>query len=249
MRLLIDIGNTRLKWALLSDGKLSQQHAFVYQQAILAEQLTRKWAQLTAPKGIYVVSVATTQIVQDVTDWSKKRWACPVEVIQSGMRCGEVINGYTKPECLGVDRWAAIVAAYGIVGSAVCVIDCGTAVTCDMVDSHGNHLGGVIVPGQEMMRSALMESTAGIQVRASSRIATLWGRDTTSCIEAGGLQASVALIERMVLQMQRQLDEPVMAVLTGGDAESLLPWLSIPCRYEENLVLQGLVRIAMEQRI
>ena len=119
--------------------------------------------------------------------------------------------------------------------------------TCDMVDSRGNHLGGVIVPGLKRMRRTLFESTAGIRATESRWITTLWGRDTESCIDAGGLQASGGLIERMVVQMQCQLEEPVMVVLTGGDAEALLPWLSLPCRYEANLVLQGLARIVMEQ--
>lgn len=248
MRLLIDIGNTRLKWALLTGGELSKQHSFIYQEGLLSEQLAQTWAKLTPPAGIHIVNVASKETVQKVIEWVTQRWACPVDDIKSGIRCGKVVNGYNKPEHLGVDRWAAIVGAYEITGSAACVVDCGTAMTCDMVDSDGNHFGGVILPGQKMMRSALLGSTAGIQpVRELSQIATLWGRDTTSCIDAGRLQASVGLIERLVVQMQCQLEEPVMAVLTGGDAEALLPWLSLPCRYEVNLVLQGLARIVMEQ--
>lgn len=249
MRLLIDIGNTRLKWALLANGELLKQHALVYQEELLSEQLAQRWSKLTPPTGIHIVSVASKEVVQNVIEWVTQRWACPVDEIKSGIRCGKVVNGYTRPESLGVDRWAAIISAYETTCSAVCVVDCGTAITCDLVDSHGNHLGGAILPGLEMLRNALMENTAGIQqIRDSSRITTLWGRDTESCINVGRIQASVGLIERMVLQARNQLEEPVMTVLTGGDAAVLLPWLSFPCRYEADLVLQGVARIVMEQR-
>lgn len=248
MKLLVDIGNTRLKWALLSDGKLGQQHALAYRPELLCAQLDQAWSSFPPPKELYLVSVASRQIVQGVSEWVENTWNCPVEVLHSEKLCAGVANGYTSPERLGVDRWAAMVAAYGLVGSAVCVIDCGTALTCDAIDSHGNHLGGVIVPGQEMMRRGLLESTAGISLSEASQAAPVWGTDTTSCVWAGGLQASVALIERAVTQLQQQLKESVKAVITGGDAETLMPWLSLPYRYEADLVLQGVARIVMEQR-
>ena len=248
MRLLIDIGNTRLKWALLLDGKLEQQGAFVYQKTSLSEQLSREWSALGTPQGIFMVSVAAGDITQGVFDWAAKRWDCPLEKLHSGKRCGGVVNGYSKPECLGVDRWAAIVGAFALVGNAVCVVDCGTALTIDVVDSDGSHLGGLIVPGQAVMHRSLRESTAGLQVSEVPGSASLLGTDTTSCIFAGSTQASVGLIERMVLQMQHQLDDSPVLVLTGGGAEALSPWLTLPYRYESDLVLQGIVRIMMEQR-
>lgn len=247
MKLLVDIGNTRLKWALLDDGTPGQQHALVYRPEELAEQLANEWAGLSAPQAVYIVSVGYRQVTKTLVEWLDRQWGCPVEVLQAGLRCAGVVNGYTQPECLGVDRWAAMVAAYSLVNSAVCVIDCGTALTCDAIDSQGHHLGGSIAPGAEMMRRSLLERTAGIALNDPLSSAAPWGTDTTSCVLAGGIHASIGMIERMVLQMQRQLEEPVVAVLTGGDAESLLPWLSVSYRYEANLVLQGIARMIAEQ--
>jgi type III pantothenate kinase len=248
MNLLIDIGNTRLKWAQLADGMLGQQRALVYQPESLSAQLDLAWSALTPPRAIYLVSVAAREITQGVMDWAAKQWGCTLEQLQTGKQCAGVVNGYTQPERLGVDRWMAMIGAYHLVGSALCAIDCGTALTCDAIDSQGNHLGGVIAPGQVMMRRALLQNTAGIELAQEGPPVSGWGTDTTGCVLAGGLQATVGLIERMVSQLQRQLDEPVTPVLTGGDAERLLPWLSLPCRHEADLVLQGIARIVMEQR-
>lgn len=247
MRLLVDIGNTRLKWALRDDVLPGRHRAMVYQSKGLVEQLTREWSDLSAPQAVSMVSVAGRKITKEITAWMEKKWACPVEVLQAGITCAGVINGYTKPEQLGADRWAAMVGAYALENSAVCVIDCGTALTCDAIDSDGRHLGGVIAPGLEMMRHLLLERTKGIKLEEPLQRPILWGADTASCVLAGGLHASIGLIERVVLQMQRQLERPVMAVITGGDAEFLLPWLSVRYRYEADLVLQGLARMVAEQ--
>ncbi len=246
MRLLVDIGNTRLKWALLEDVIPGTQHAMVYRTNELADQLTDEWRGLDAPCTVHIASVGQRKVTNALVEWLKKQWACPVEELQVGQRCCGVVNGYKRPESLGVDRWLAMVAAYGLVNAAVCVVDCGTALTCDVIDSRGRHLGGVIAPGLEMMRHSLLERTAGIDFNAPLQSVAPWGRDTTSCVLAGGIQASIGMIERVVQQLQRQLKEPVVTVLTGGDAESLLPWLSVNHRYESNLVLQGVARMVTE---
>ena len=246
MRLLVDIGNTRLKWALLEDDIPGPQHALVYRSDKLAEQLTDEWSGLVSPHAVHIASVGQRKVTKALVDWLEKQWACPVEELQAGLRCGGVINGYKRPESLGVDRWAAMVAAYYLVNSAVCVVDCGTALTCDVIDSRGRHLGGVIAPGLEMMRHSLFERTAGIDFNAPSQNDARWGTDTTSCVLAGSIQASIGLIERVVQQLQQELKEPVVTVLTGGDAESLLPRLSLNKRYEPNLVLQGVACMLAE---
>lgn len=248
MILLVDIGNTRLKWALLADGKLGLQHALAYRPESLSAELDLAWSALTPPRAIYLVSVAASAITQGVLAWAGRQWGCRVVQLQSTGRNGGVVNGYTRPELLGVDRWMAMIGAYRLVGSALCVIDCGTALTCDAIDSYGNHLGGVIAPGQEMMRRALLHSTAGIAVAEAAAPATDWGQDTTGCVVAGTVQATVGLIERMVKKLQSQLGGPVKAVLTGGDAEKLLPQLSLPYRYEADLVLQGIACVVADQR-
>ena len=248
MRLLIDIGNTRLKWAVLKEGMLGKQHSFRYQQEYLPDQLFSHWSTLISPAGVHVASVAGEQITNGLRQWVAIHWGCPVEILHSEKQCCGVINGYTKPESLGVDRWAAMVAAFGIIGSSVCVIDSGTAVTFDVINSKGRHLGGVIAPGQDMMRHALLDSTARVFIDEPSRAVELLGTDTTSCVLSGGLQATIGLIERMAQQVQHQLDEAAVLVLTGGGADHLIPLLSIPYQHVENLVLQGVARIVEDRR-
>lgn len=247
MRLLLDIGNTRLKWTLLDNGLCGPQHALLYRPNAISEQLRKEWNGLAPPQSVHIVSVSNRRLTDDLAAWMVKQWSCPVEVLQTGLQCAGVINGYTRPNSLGVDRWAAMVAAYNLVDTPVCVIDCGTALTCDALDSRGRHLGGVIAPGLTMMRESLLERTAGIELSKPAQVETLWGRDTTSCVFAGGVTAALGLIERVVLQLQQELDEPVLAMLTGGDAESLLPRLTVNYRYEPSLVLLGAARMVMEQ--
>ncbi len=247
MRLLIDIGNTRLKWTVLDGDLPGPQQALAYSKAEITAQLTQLWSALPAVQAVYVVSVAEYQLTDAVIGWIEKRWHCPVEVLQTGTHCAGVINGYAEPESLGTDRWAAMVAAYRLMNSAVCVFDCGTALTCDAIDHRGRHLGGAIVPGKELMYRSLLDNTARIERLEVSQNMTIWGTDTASCVEAGRLHATIGFIESAVQHLQQQLGKPVTAVLTGGDAESLLPWLSVNYRYEANLVLQGIARIVTEQ--
>lgn len=247
MRLLIDIGNTRIKWALLEDGRLTTQSAYEYQSGgQLDVQLEQAWAGVERPEAVHLISVTNATVTQEIIRWIEKKWSCPVEQLHTGLHCAGVVNGYTTPQRLGIDRWAAMVAAYVLVKSAVCVIDCGTAMTCDVINSEGRHLGGVITPGRRMIWHSLLNSTAGIMLEESERHMVEWGTDTTSCVHMGWVYSSVGLIERAVLQSQRQLNEPIMAVITGGDAEALLPWLSISYRYESDLVLQGVARMVSE---
>ncbi len=247
MRLLIDIGNSRLKWALLDDGTLSSQSAVDYRsEGSLEVLLEQAWRALDRPEAVHMISVADSTVTERVIRWIEHKWACPQEQQETGLHCAGVDNGYVSPQRLGVDRWAAMIAAYGLVHAAICVVDCGTAMTCDAIDCKGKHLGGVIVPGRQMMSHSLIHSTAGITLDVPQASTMSWGTDTASCINAGWIHASVGLIERAVQQLKQQLDEPVILVMTGGDAEFLLPWLSVDYRYEADLVLQGLARMASE---
>lgn len=247
MRLLIDIGNTRIKWALLQHGRLSSQTAFGYPlEDELEAQLEQAWAAIERPDAVHMSSVARDTVTERLSRWIERKWSCPIERLQAGLRCAGVANGYAEPLRLGVDRWAAMVAAYALVNSAVCVVDCGTALTCDAIDSQGGHLGGLIAPGRLIMRHSLIDSTAGIALTEAKQTAMPWGSDTSSCVEAGWIQASVGLIERVAAELQQKVNSPVITVITGGDAEALLPWLAISYRYEADLVLQGVGRMVSE---
>ncbi len=129
----------------------------------------------------------------------------------------------------------------------MCVIDCGTAITVDAVDADGQHQGGLIVPGLEMMRGALLKHTHGViyDMEADSSVeADLLGRNTRGCVEGGTLYAVIAFIDRVVSDLRKELGGEMQCSITGGDAPRVLPLLRGEYRHEPHLVLQGLARLA-----
>jgi len=247
MKLLIDIGNSRLKWASYAAGELSELAAMVYTEQDISNQLDAAWTGQKTAEAVFMCSVAAPWVEIAVTEWIKQHWAVPVIRLVTKKRCAGVNNGYLRPEQLGVDRWAAIVGAFQLTDQALCVIDSGTALTCDVVTKDGNHLGGLIVPGRSLQQQLLLSHTAGVNVEQKLDEFLMWGRETTSCVESGILQSQLALIERCIRQLQDSEAEPVSVIITGGDAEALLPYLPPPVRFVPDLVFQGMTYMLMER--
>ena len=180
---------------------------------------------------------------------SKPGGICP------GRRClrlpassGGVTNGYVEPEALGADRWAAIVAAYQGSAKPVCVIDCGTAITLDVVDADGIHQGGLIAPGLDMMRRSLVTGTSAIgSLVVEARSASpLLARNTTDGVNNGTMRMAGALIDRVIEEAAADYGRDLQAVITGGDAGRLQPLLRCSPRYDRDLVLKGIAILARD---
>ena len=158
-----------------------------------------------------------------------------------------MINAYVEPQRLGSDRWAALIGAHAAVSGPLCVVDCGSAVTLDALDVKGQHLGGLIIPGLDMMRGALINNTSGIHEQALARgegEVSVLARDTQGAVTGGVLYTLIAVIDRVTADLAADLQSPLTRVITGGDAERLLPLLAGPYRHEPELVLQGLAIVA-----
>lgn len=153
--------------------------------------------------------------------------------------CG-VTNGYGKPAQLGADRWAALIGAWSMFRGPCLVVAAGTATTVDVLRGDGTFAGGMILPGLELMKRSLAQNTAGLPM-ARGRFSAA-PRNTADAIESGCLLAQTGAIERTFATM-----EPgATCVLAGGAAPRIAPHLSIPVRLVDNLVLEGLVRMANE---
>jgi type III pantothenate kinase len=170
----------------------------------------------------------------------------PAYAVSSASAAG-VINGYRDPARLGVDRWLALVGAFNRHGAPACVIDCGTAITIDAVARDGRHLGGVIAPGVQLMRHALVGATAGISDEPDETTTNVFAHDTRAAVAGGALNAAVGLIERVSEQMAAELGATVQRLITGGDAERLLSYLGQRYKLVPNLVLEGLAILAERQ--
>jgi type III pantothenate kinase len=245
MILLLDIGNSSIKWCWLDDGQLCNAGEVLHANAELASVLDEAWRDLPRPGAVWVSNVAGSVLAGALEQWLQQRWGLLPQYATSSEAWGEVRNAYEEPGRLGVDRWLALLAAYKTNKQAVCIIDCGTAITVDVMASSGQHLGGLIVPGLGMMRDALYAGTEGVsESGVESPPSGLLASDTAGAVESGPLYAVVAFIDRVCADMEKELDEPMICLLTGGDVPIILPLLTAEVDHEPLLVLQGLALIA-----
>jgi type III pantothenate kinase len=170
------------------------------------------------------------------------------EFVTSTATAGGVRNAYSQPAQLGVDRWLAIIGAHALERGPVCVVSVGTAMTIDGVDAQGRHLGGVIVPGPDLMMSSLLQNTSDIAERAKqgSTSRGLFADNTLGAIRQGAEHAAGALVERAIALMRQQLHETPKLLLTGGGSARIKESLALAHRDIPNLVLQGLAVLAAE---
>lgn len=239
MKLLLDMGNTRLKWALqlqpqgwLSRGALDWQDD-------TGAQLESAWAGLPTPDVVIAASVVDDQRERLVTAVSERLFArTPVWLRTPASACG-VHNAYAEPQRLGVDRFLAMVAALARHRAPCVVAGVGTALTLDALAADGRHLGGLIAPGPLLMQQSLRQATAQVRPERSGEILD-WADNTADAVASGCWQAAAALIERFVERVTPHLGTSPTLILGGGDAERLLPLLSYPAEPGQGGVLGGL---------
>lgn len=245
MILLVDVGNSRVKWAWARAGGLTESSAADHGAADLAQVLEAAWSHLKRPARVVVSSVAGPAATAVLTGWCVGRWRLVPEVVVPTERACGVRNAYADPASLGADRWAGLVGAWTLYRSACCVVDCGTAVTIDALSPAGEHLGGLILPGLAMMRRALLAGTEGVRPTGQPEVSLL-ARNTAGAVAGGTLYGLVAALDRIALDLAAEIGGDVRRVLTGGDAPALLGLLGGEWHHRADLVLQGLARLAGE---
>jgi len=251
MILAIDAGNSRVKWGWLEDPP--QPGAELRWSGIAAVSLIEFAASSDhvnpfsitheAPESIVISNVAGEGAHQLLVNWTSIFDAEPLWLRGEAERCG-VRSRYERPEQLGPDRWAALVAARALHSGACLVVNSGTATTVDMLGADGTFLGGAILPGVELMRFVLHEHTGRLPIQEGQyRDAP---RNTVDAIETGCRHAQAGAIERMYRAF-RELEASPLCMISGGAGRLLMDQLSAPRRYVENLVLEGLGRIALDE--
>jgi type III pantothenate kinase len=234
MILAIDAGNTRIKWGLHDGAAWAGRGALALAEA---EELA---ASITAPPAaIVAANVAGAEVARRI-EASLARWRIPIRWASAqASQCG-VVNGYDNPQQLGADRWAALIGARHLHAGAGLVVNAGTATTVDVLDSAGVFRGGLILPGFDLMRACLAHNTA--QLPWSEGQYRDYPRNTADAIVSGCVHAQAGAVERMFAALSG--DGPALCLLCGGAAGLLAPALRVPHRLVDNLVLEGLVRIA-----
>lgn len=252
--LLVDAGNTRIKWATWYRGRIGPMRDLPWHPDARARVGRMVRALRTVERGpvtrIILVSVLDGATSKALVPALVARFGAPVTLIRSEAHAAGVRGGYREPWRLGVDRWAAIVGAHHHFDPPrdCCVVDAGTAMTVDFVDRRGRHAGGAIVPGPSLMVDALLRETDGIRARANTRPGRergLYARATRDAIEQGACHAAAALIERALSEARRQHGARPRLLLTGGGARALLPYLSSTAELVPDLVLRGALALAV----
>lgn len=252
MILLVDIGNSSLKWAWLDDGRFRSGGVLARAGQETRDLARAAWAEAEQPERVLVANVAGDRVRRSLTAWMTRHWKVTPEFpVAQAAACG-VQNGYQEPAGLGIDRWAAMLAARQLVRGPVCVVDCGTAITLDVLDAKGVHRGGLITPGVALMRQALSQGAEGIPEFSSEEPlqaeASLLATNTTNAVFGGTLYAAVALIDRVTADLRAELGARMALVITGGDAPDIMPLLANKPRHVPDLVLRGLARLAESEQ-
>ena len=242
--LLVDFGNSRIKWARHAGGALHPSSVLRHRQQALPALLTQAWAALSPPQRVVIASVADPDRQTQLADWIKQHWSLEPEFIVSPAIGQGLRNSYREPARLGCDRWAAMVGAYHLAKAAVCVVDCGSAVTLDVVDAGGQHLGGLILPGVHTMQAALTAHTTLAPVELTQSPTFLLGTSTEAAIAGGITHAISALVQQTLIQLAQTAEVTATCYLTGGDADIIAPLLQQPYVPEPDLVLKGLAIMA-----
>ena len=252
--LLIDIGNTFIKWSRHTPGSDAAHSAATYIDGgrILHEEiatLSEAFGSHPAPAKVLISNVAGTRVRNPVMRalevWpsyanagGSAQW-----LVSSESMCG-VTNGYRNPAQLGTDRWAALIGARALSPEApVLVVVCGTATTIDLLSPEGHFLGGNILPGMGLMLRSLHTNTAALPDADGDYVNH--PTQTVDAITSGCQHAQAGTIERLFRRHRAEYGD-LQCLISGGAGKTVAPRLAIPYRYHDNLVLEGLHRISQE---
>ncbi|MGQ0621781.1 MAG: type III pantothenate kinase [Panacagrimonas sp.] len=232
MKLLIDVGNTRLKWAWVEDGEIVEGGAAMHDDNpadILAQ------ADLDEPDSIAVASVAGPAHDIALTKVCAVRWQLKPAFARVAAERDGLRNGYAEPQRLGVDRWLAMLAAWARTRGPCIVADAGTALTVDVVDDRGQHLGGIIAAGLRTSEKAVLGATR-FPVRQVPLVPHAGlGLDSEACVRQGAMLSALGALDRVATQLP-----PARRYIAGGDAPTLIPFLGASWEHRPMLVFEGL---------
>jgi type III pantothenate kinase len=272
--LLIDAGNSRVKWALVqADGTQIHAGAFAHGGVGGGALTTPDWSQLPLPASAWISNVAGEAVAQRLAALLDTHWpALPRTTIRACERQCGVTNGYTTPSALGSDRWAGLIGARAAFpGEPLLIATFGTATTLEALRADGMFVGGLIAPGWSLMMRSLGEHTAQLptlDANAARGLLTpgagnstaqsngppaghefngpFFATDTPRSLSAGCALAQAGLIERMWNDLQAAWGVPVRLVVGGGAADEVTAALKVPHTRHDSLVLSGLALIAAE---
>ena len=237
--LLIDIGNSRVKAGVLEGGRIHLQKPCEWRNAEAGGPWQALLGGLIRPTRMLVSNVAGNAIADTLTAWAQERWQLVPEFVTVQREFAGMTTRYDRPAQLGIDRWLAALAGFHLAQGAVCVLDSGTALTVDIVNAAGDHLGGLIAPGLGLMARSLTQGTAQLSLDVVHRVDHI-ATNTAAAISLGCREAVAGLIVRVAERVRRELEQEPLWVVTGGEAEMIRELSPVALRVVPDLVLQGI---------
>ncbi len=242
MILLLDVGNTRIKWRLMQD------HRVVGEGFVLRAELSELPARLGPGvdlQAVWVSSVAGPDMAEQIRQLFADRARLPIWFAGSSASVMGLRNSYADPSRMGVDRWLAMLAAWHPTQQPVCILDAGSALTIDFVDGGGAHVGGYIIPGLSLMERALLQDTDRVRFGDAARDRLDPGTSTESAVLNGLLLSQAGAVALALDRIEGEFD----LVFTGGDGAALCAAVGRGGQFSENLVLDGLLLLGREAAV
>jgi type III pantothenate kinase len=247
--LLIDIGNTRIKWARLDNGRLGVRRAAAHAGWHVEDYARRVIGAARGVERVLVASVAGGKVDRALAS-AARRVGIKAQFVSVPRHAGGVTVGYHEPWRLGVDRFVAAVGAHHLFkGVPVWAVGVGTAMTLDLIAADGRHKGGVIVPAPALMVDTLLTRTSGIRRRARGGVSQAKGllaRSTRAAIRQGARFAAAALVDRAVAEAEELIGKRPFVVVTGGESAAVRSLLKSPAAGVPDLILKGLAVLAQQ---
>ena len=252
--LLVDIGNSRIKWTLAADAELlapGQALAHADHPALFAA-----WADVSpAPSEVRCVSVASGPTLALIESWVVQHWGLALDRVQtpSSPPVAGLTLAYPQPEQLGADRWLAMRGAQNLGQLPAIIIDAGSAITIDQVDAQGQHYGGLIMAGLAAQQAGLQTITPALlpwMPDPADNLPSLLATNTADALRSGAINGTAAALDQLIARLrsdsagQEQTPDAIGAgcnvLITGGDAPVLAAAMQTPAQYYPDLVLAGL---------
>lgn len=249
---LFELGNTALKVAFCKSAKsdkLDNITRLVYagQAARLHQLLAQSLPDWPVVEQAFVASVAKKETLSVLERSLKAQGVARVRQVHSRASQLGVHSCYSQPETLGIDRWLALIAFRNQTKKSGVIIDAGTALTIDVINNNGQHQGGLILPGLQTMRASLLAKTNMDLKLNETDLMWKLACNSESAVLQGTLYSIVSSIDQIVDVVDPKTENNFMRIITGGDAEKLLPLLNKHYQLETNLTLNGLLSVAMSE--
>lgn len=239
MKLLVDAGNSRLKWAWWDGAALHDACAVGNAEM----DFSALWKDGRNADAAWIASVAPASSNAALAGAIRERFGIePVFAATRAQACG-VRVAYAQPADLGVDRFLGLIAAHAQIRTPAAIASCGTALTLDALAADGTHLGGLIAAGPQLAQNALRGGAARLAAIPAGRVAEI-ADNSADAVESGTWLSAAALVERFLTRAAWRMGGTPALILTGGGASRLSALLDVPHRIDAELVLRGLAMLA-----